>query len=149
MEGRVEDAGGQLHRCSRVCAQGRACRGRSQSQDTEREDRQTALRRTDPQTWLGGTGRSKRGTTRHPPAAAPTSSRRLPSAPPLPRACAASPPPSRAALRRTRPETGARPRQTWARARAVRKLCDLVHSPSRPGLPPTAHHLSFSLQLLE
>ncbi|XP_004417014.1 PREDICTED: uncharacterized protein LOC101365589 [Odobenus rosmarus divergens] len=77
--------------------------------------------RTDLQTRQGGRGRSRRGPTRHPLAAAPTSARRLPPAPPRPRA----PPPachpqSRAAKRtalapRARPGTG-----TGANARVPR-----------------------------
>lgn len=66
--------------------------------------------RTDPQTRPEGTRRSGRGPTRHPPAAAQTSARRLPPVPARPRARADAPPPAHSTPGGTRPEARARSR---------------------------------------
>lgn len=111
-EGRAEYASGRMHRYASLCTPRRARRGRSQSLSIAPRP---PYKPTNP---ARRRGRSRRGPTRHPPAAAPTSARRLPPAPPRPRARAAArlPPPasrrqSRAAKRtglapRARPQTG-------------------------------------------
>lgn len=142
-EGRAEYASGRMHRYAFLCTPRRARRGRSQSPSIApgppHKPTNPARRR----------GRSRRGPTRHPPAAAPTSARRLLPAPPRPRARAPSPasrlppPAGKAELRRGpgwRRRRAPKRARTRTRTRAFLGLRGQVGVPEESGLLRVAHY---------